>query len=114
MCLGGLCNKLDSAANLLDLALRKLGDEFGLDEQGLLGQLSLAKHLEDAMLGDIDDWCAAAVLGSIQACLQRPISSQLTEEAVLSNVMMQSDAACLELSQTIRGHCRAGPDLHGF
>ena len=36
-------------AHRLDLLLGQLGELLGLDNQGLLGQLTLAKHLEDAL-----------------------------------------------------------------
>lgn len=65
-----LGDKLHSATSLLDLALGKLGDEFGLDKQGLLWQLALAEHLEDAVLRDVNDWGAASVLCSLQPGLQ--------------------------------------------
>ena len=38
-----------SAAHRLDLLLGQLGELLGLDNQRLLGQLALAKHLEDAL-----------------------------------------------------------------
>ena len=69
-CLG---DQLHSTASLLDLALCKLGDEFGLDKHRLLGQLALAKHLEDAVLCDVNDWGAAGILCSFQSSLQHAI-----------------------------------------
>ena len=41
-----------AAAHRLDLLLRQLGELLGLDDQRLLGQLALAKHLEDALRTD--------------------------------------------------------------
>lgn len=43
------------AAHLLDLLLSQLGEELGLDHHGLVGQLALAQHLGQAVLGHIND-----------------------------------------------------------
>ncbi len=74
--LANLCYKLHGSASLLDLALCKLGDKFGLHEEGLLGQLTLAEHLEDAVLGHINYRCAGGVLGCVQPCLPDRTSSE--------------------------------------
>lgn len=63
-------NQHAGAADLLDLLLGERGEELGLDDYGLLRQLALAKHLEDAVLGDVDHHSRAGVLGGGQACLQ--------------------------------------------
>ena len=38
------------AADRLDLLLRQLGELLGLDDDGLLRELALAKHLEDTLV----------------------------------------------------------------
>jgi hypothetical protein len=56
-------------AHLLDLPLGQLAEELGLDHHRLSGQLTLAQHLEDAVLSHINHWGSAGGLGSSQASL---------------------------------------------
>ena len=54
-----------SAADLLDLLLRLAGEEPGLDDDGRLGQVALAQHLEEPGARDVDDWrLALGLLGT--------------------------------------------------
>ncbi len=44
-----LCREHRDATDCLDLALGRLAEELGLDNDGLLGQQTLAQHLEVAL-----------------------------------------------------------------
>jgi hypothetical protein len=44
-----------STTHSLDLLLGELGEVLGLNNDGLLGQSALAQHLEETLLGDVDD-----------------------------------------------------------
>ncbi len=59
----------NSTADLPDLLLGQLGDELGLDNDGLAGELALAQDLEDAVLGHVNDGGDALVLGGSNAGL---------------------------------------------
>ena len=50
-----LRHKDASTADSLDLLLSLLGEELSLNNHGLCGEETLAEHLVEAMLGDIDD-----------------------------------------------------------
>jgi len=65
-----LCGQDDGSANILDLLLSQFGDEPGLDNHGLVGQLTLTQHLENAKLGYINHRRDARVLGMALAGLQ--------------------------------------------
>ena len=47
----------------LDLVLGGAREESGLDDDGLVGESTLAEDLEEASLGDIDHWGSGGVLG---------------------------------------------------
>mmetsp|Transcript_26718 Transcript_26718/g.42833 ORF Transcript_26718/g.42833 Transcript_26718/m.42833 type:complete len:201 (-) Transcript_26718:619-1221(-) len=62
-----LGRKHASAANLLDLLLRALGEEACLHNNGGLGEVASAENLEDTVLGDVNDGGVLARLVSLGA-----------------------------------------------
>ena len=65
-----LCGQNYSSADILDLLLSQLGDKPGLNDHGLVGQLALPQHLEDAVLSHINDRCNTLVLSMAHSGLQ--------------------------------------------
>lgn len=64
-----LGNENTDAAGGLDLLLSLAREETGLDDDGLGGQTTLAKDLEEATLGDVDDGGDGGVLGGVETRL---------------------------------------------
>ena len=52
-----------SAADGLDLFLGQLGEKLGLDNDGLLGQHTLAQHFEETLLGHVNHRHSVSGLG---------------------------------------------------
>ena len=57
-----LCGEDASTTSLSDLLLSTLGEELGLDDDGLVGESALAEDLEVTGLGDIDHRDGRALL----------------------------------------------------
>jgi len=58
-----LSSEHSDTSNSLDLAFSLLGEELCLDNHGLIGQRTIAEHLEESMTTNIDDW--DGILGRI-------------------------------------------------
>ena len=68
-----------STANLLDLLFGNLGEEPGLDDNGLLGQVALAQNLEVTSSGDVNDGSLLLVVGVLGASLLGDQGPQLID-----------------------------------
>ena len=62
-----LCSQNASTSNSLDSSFGGLAEEFGFNNDGLVGKSALAQNLEVTSLSDIDNWglvLNGGVLGS--------------------------------------------------
>jgi len=58
-----------SSTDSLDLLLGLAGEETSLDDDGLLGESSLAKNLEESSSGAVNDWSLGLLTGILDSGL---------------------------------------------
>lgn len=84
----GLCSENTGTTDSTDLLLRALREELGADNDGLLREVALAEHLEEAGVGDVDHRDGAALLPVLADVLgdQRPQTVQVHRRHVVALV----------------------------
>ena len=75
-----LCSQDADTASILDFLLSIAREEFGLDGDGLLGQLALAQALEDAKLSQVNERrSTVGLLGKLLALLKANHAPELVD-----------------------------------
>lgn len=101
-CVLSSCDKSDSTSDGLDALLSMVGDLFAHDNHGGLGQFALAKHLEVAVLGHVNDGSSGGFrLGTRLLAHQRPQLVQVDHRSELL-VPLQVEVSLTSLSEVTR------------
>ena len=98
------CRQHARPACILDLLLSQLGKEASLDNDRLGWQLTLAQHLVDAMLCDIDDGCLLALVRCLLTRFLANERPQLVEvdDGAMVLVLVQVEVPHANLAKVAR------------
>merc|ERR1719446_197406 len=110
-----LCCQDARAARLLDLLLGELREELGLDGDGLLGELALAKALKDSELSEVDKGgSAVGLVGVLLALVKAHHAPELVhvDRGHVVRVLLVVEIAHTHLTEVTRVILVEGNSVH--